>query len=60
MHILERYYLVDDNGNEHELKCKIQTDIAMLSEETNHTANKEMLKVRNNELLAELSLMNFQ
>jgi|688.fasta_scaffold00027_14 hypothetical protein len=60
MHILERYYLVDDNGNEHELKCKVQTDIAMLREETNHTANKELLKIRNNELLAELSLMGVQ
>ncbi len=57
MYILEKYYLVDDNGVEHELKCKVQSDINLLSKEDNLDANKEIRKIRNKELLAELSLM---
>lgn len=60
MYILEKYYLIDDNGIEHELKCKVQSDINLLGREDELDANKEIRKIRDKELLAELSLMGVQ
>ena len=57
MHILEKYYFVDDQGTVHELKCTVTRAINDLGQFEMSVAEEELNRIRNSEIEAELSAM---
>jgi hypothetical protein len=57
MHIIERYYFVDDQGKEHRLKCECTRSLETLGKQSK--ALEETRTIVDEEILAELKKMNY-